>query len=268
VADIEQLLENWHGAENNRIGICLAPRFALSVSPELFERIANISEEHNLIVHTHASENQDETDTVRRETGLGNIEYFQKLGILNERLCVAHCVWINDSEIQLLAESGSHVLHCPTTNLKLSSGIAPIVEMLNASVSVTIGADGAGCNNTLDVFAEMRLTGLLQRYRKGVDALPAKDIIAMTTINGAKALGQEDNIGSIEPGKKADLTALDLDRAHSTPGDDDIYSRIVYSARADNVDSVWVDGKLLVKDGQLLTLNEQDIVKQAKNITK
>ncbi len=262
VADIEQLLENWHGAENGRIGVCLAPRFALSVSSELFKRITEISEKYNIIIHTHASENREETEMVRRETGLGNIEYFRKLGILNHRLCVAHCVWVSDSEIELLAESGSHVLHCPTTNLKLSSGIAPIVEMLDAGVSVSIGADGAGCNNSLDVFAEMRLTGLLQKYRKGASALPAKDIIAMTTINGAKALGQDDNIGSIEVGKKADLTVLDLDKVHSIPGDDDIYSRIVYSARADNVDSVLVDGKPVVQNGQLLTLDEHEIAAQ------
>jgi 5-methylthioadenosine/S-adenosylhomocysteine deaminase len=268
INDIEQLFDAWHGIENGKIGICLAPRFALSVSPELFARIAEISEQKNLIIHTHASENQEETELVRRETGMGNIEYFDQLGLLNPRLCVAHCIWVSDHEIELLAQSGSHVLHCPTANMKLGSGIAPITEMLDKDVSVAIGADGAPCNNTLDIFAEMKLAGLAQKYRKGADALPARDILTMATIAGARALGQEHQIGSIEIGKKADLTILDLDKPHSVPGNDDIYSRIVYSARAENVDSVWVDGKALVNGRQLLTLDEHEIVERAKRAMK
>ncbi|KPL06621.1 hypothetical protein AMJ86_07855 [bacterium SM23_57] len=268
ITDIEELLATWSGSDNGRIGICLAPRFALSVSPEFFECIVEFSRQHNLIIHTHASESKDETKVVRQETGMGNIEYFHKLGLLGEKLCVAHCIWVSDREIELLADSSSHVLHCPTANLKLGSGIAPIIEMLEKGVSGAIGADGAPCNNNLDVFAEMKLAGLLQKVRKGADALPARDILAMATISGAKALGQEDRIGSIEIGKKADLTILDLDKPHSMPGNDDLYSRIVYSARPDNVDSVWIGGKLVVNGGRLLTLDEQDIINRAKHATK
>jgi 5-methylthioadenosine/S-adenosylhomocysteine deaminase len=263
LSDIERLFADWQGAENGRIEICLAPRFALSVSSEFFAKIVEFAEQHTLRIHTHASESKEETEMVRRETGMGNIEYFGKLGLLNDRLCVAHCVWISDREIELLAESGSHVLHCPTANLKLGSGIAPIVEMRDMGVSVSIGADGAPCNNTLDVFSEMKLAGLLQKVRKGADAMPARDIIAMATIAGAHALGQEDRIGSIEIGKKADVTILDLDKPHSVPGDDNIYNRIVYSATPQNVHTVMVDGRVVVNGGTLLTLDEQEIVVRA-----
>jgi len=265
-ADLERLLAEWHGKAKDRLRICLAPRFALSVSPKFFERIIEFSEQNDLRIHTHAAESQEETEAIRRETGMGNVEYFDKLGLLGERLCVAHCVWVSDREMEMLAESGSHVLHCPTANLKLGSGIARITEMLEKGVSVAIGADGASCNNTLDIFSEMKLAGLLQKVRRGADALPARDIVALATLGGAAALGQEDTIGSIEIGKKADLVVLDLEKPHSVPGGEDIYSRIVYSARPDNVEQVWVDGNLVVDNGKLQTLSEEDIVARTHSI--
>jgi len=265
-ADLEGLLTNWHGKANDRLRICMAPRFALSVSPELFERIIEFSERNGLRIHTHAAESREETEMIRRETGMGNIEYFDKLGLLGEQLCVAHCVWVNDREIEMLAKTGSHVLHCPTANLKLGSGIARIAEMMEKGVSVAIGADGASCNNTLDIFTEMKLAGLLQKVRLGADALPARDIMALATLGGAAALGQQNTIGSIEIDKKADLVVLDLGKPHSVPGGEDIYSQIVYSARPDNVEQVWVDGKLVVDKGKLQTLNEEDIVARIQAI--
>lgn len=266
MSEVEHLLENWHETENDRIRICLAPRFVLSVSRELFDKVLELSEERGLLIHTHAAESEEETDEVRRETGMGNIEYFHQLGMLSPKFCVAHCIWVDDREIDLLAWSGSQVLHCPTANMKLGSGMAPIVEMLNKGVSVSLGADGAACNNTLDMFQEMRVAGLIQKVRKGAEALPARDILAMATVGGARALAQEDKIGSIEVGKKADVVVLDLDKPHSVPGEQDIYSRIVYSARADDVDSVWVDGKRVVNRGQLLTLDERNVIERAKKV--
>jgi len=266
LADIKQLCDEWQGAENGRIGICLAPRFALSASRELLDKVLEFSEERGLLIHTHAAESQEETEEVRRETGMGNIEYFHQLGLLSPKFCVAHCIWVDEREMDLLAWSGSQVLHCPTANMKLGSGMAPIAEMRDKGVSVSLGADGAACNNTLDMFQEMRLTGLIQKVRIGAEALPARDIFAMATLGGARALGQEDKIGSIEVGKKADVVVLDLDKPHSVPGEQDIYTRIVYSARADDVDSVWVDGKMVVDRGKLLTLDEGEMVERAKRV--
>ena len=266
VKEVDQLCKEWQGAENSRIGIGLAPRFVLSVSRELFDKVLELSEEKGLLIHTHAAESKEETEEVRQETGMGNIEYFHQLGMLSPKFCVAHCIWVDEREIDLLAWSGSQVLHCPTANMKLGSGMAPIVEMRDKGVSVSLGADGAACNNTLDMFAEMRLAGLIQKVRKGAEALPAKEILMMATMGGAKALGQEDRIGSIEVGKKADVVVLDLDKPHSVPGEEDIYSRIVYSARADDVDSAWVDGKCVVKGGKLLTLDECEIIERVKQV--
>jgi 5-methylthioadenosine/S-adenosylhomocysteine deaminase len=203
---------------------------------------------------------------VRRETGMGNIEYFHQLGMLSPKFCVAHCIWVDKREMDLLAWSGSHVLHCPTANMKLGSGMAPIAEMRDKGVAVSLGADGAACNNTLDMFQEMRLAGLIQKVRIGAEALPAKEIFTMATMGGARALGQEDKIGSIEVGKKADIVVLDLDKPHAVPEGQDIYTRIVYSVRVDDVDSVWVDGKWVVKGGKLMTLDEADVVEKAKRV--
>jgi 5-methylthioadenosine/S-adenosylhomocysteine deaminase len=264
--DIEQLCGEWQGVENGRIGIGLAPRFVLSVSRELFDKVLELSEERGLLIHTHAAESKEETEEVRRETGMGNIEYFHQLGMLSPKFCVAHCIWVDKREMDLLAWSGSHVLHCPTANMKLGSGMAPIAEMRDKGVAVSLGADGAACNNTLDMFQEMRLAGLIQKVRIGAEALPAKEIFTMATMGGARALGQEDKIGSIEVGKKADIVVLDLDKPHAVPEGQDIYTRIVYSVRVDDVDSVWVDGKWVVKGGKLMTLDEADVVEKAKRV--
>jgi 5-methylthioadenosine/S-adenosylhomocysteine deaminase len=266
VREVEQLCREWQGAEKGRVGIGLAPRFMLSVSHELFDKVLELSEEKGLLIHTHAAESKEETELVRRETGMGNIEYFHQLGMLSPKFCVAHCIWVDKREMDLLAWSGSHVLHCPTANMKLGSGMAPIAEMRDKGVAVSLGADGAACNNTLDMFQEMRLAGLIQKVRIGAEALPAKEIFTMATMGGARALGQEDKIGSIEVGKKADIVVLDLDKPHAVPEGQDIYTRIVYSVRVDDVDSVWVDGKWVVKGGKLMTLDEADVVEKAKRV--
>jgi len=257
-ASIEESLalkKRWHGAANGRLRAAFAPRFAVSCSRDLLEAVASLSASEDALVHTHASENRAEVEVVRRLSGgFSNLEYLADTGLATDRLCAAHCVWVTDSEQELLAERQVKVLHCPGSNLKLGSGIAPVAEMRARGISVSLGADGAACNNRLDIFDEMRLAATLQAVRKAPGALPARDVVWMATREGARALGLEAEIGSIETGKKADLVLLDRDRPHLCPSVDP-WSAIVYSARGTDVRTVLVDGEVLVHD---FALTRQD----------
>jgi len=210
------LVEEWHGRDGGRVRCCLAPRFAVSCTEELLRRVARLARERGVLIHTHASENRDEIELVERETGLRNVLYLDSVGIAGPHVVLAHCVHLNDREIDLLAETGTHAAHCPSSNLKLGSGVAPVAEMLERGVSVSLGADGAPCNNRLDMFTEMRTAALLQKVRRGAEALPARRALRMATLDGARALGLEGQIGSLEAGKLADITILDLERLHLT----------------------------------------------------
>ena len=244
------LFRRWHGAANGRLRAAFAPRFAISCSRELLEATAALSAEHGLVVHTHASEQQEEIDVVRKMTGLDNLQYLSKVGLANERLCAAHCVHVTDAEQRLMADQHVKVLHCPGSNLKLGSGVAPITEMRQRGICVSIGADGAACNNTLDMFHEMRLTATLQAMRKGPGALTAKDALWMATREGARALGLEAEIGSIEPGKKADAIIVRTNKPRHVPAADP-YTTLVYACTPDDVAATVIDGEVVAADGQL-----------------
>jgi 5-methylthioadenosine/S-adenosylhomocysteine deaminase len=215
------------------------------------------------MVHTHASENVDEIELVERETGQRNIIYLDSLGISGSHVMLAHCVHLNEAEITTLARTGTHVAHCPSSNLKLASGIAPISRLLEQGVSVSLGADGAPCNNRLDMFTEMRTAALLQKVQHGPESLKAERALRMATIDGARALGLEAEIGSLEIGKRADVTIVNLNCLHSTPRPSDIISAIVYSAQATDVLTVIIDGRLVMRDRALLTIDESAVIREA-----
>jgi 5-methylthioadenosine/S-adenosylhomocysteine deaminase len=256
------LHRRWHGQADGRLRVALAPRFAVSCTRELLESVAAASREHGLLVHTHASENRDEVAFVREATGMSNVAYLAETGLASPRLCTAHCVWVDEAEQALMAERGVRVLHCPGSNLKLGSGIAPVVDMRARGISVSLGADGAACNNRLDMFDEMRLAATLQAVRCGPGALTARDVVWMATREGARALGLEDMVGSIEPGKCADLVLVRGDAAHLAPGRDP-YSTLVYAARGTDVSATVVDGRVLVRDGQPVELDSAEIADEA-----
>lgn len=253
----------WHGRANGRLRAAFAPRFAVSCSQALLEEVAALSSRHKLLVHTHASENRDEVRLVHGRTGLENVAYLERCGLASDRLCVAHCVWVSEAEQAILAERDVHVLHCPGSNLKLGSGLAPIVELRRRGVSVSLGADGAACNNHLDMFAEMRLAATLQATRHGPGALTARDVLTMATRHGAEAVGLADEIGTLEVGKRADLIVIDCDRPHLVPGPDP-YSTIVYAARPTDVRTTIVDGVVLVDAFEPVTLDTSEIVSTAR----
>ena len=243
------LMERWHGAANGRLRYAFAPRFALSCSEALLREVAEISSATGCLVHTHASENLNETRLVQQRSGRRNVEYLASLGIWGRRACLAHCIHLDENEIALMAREHTGVAHCPGSNLKLGSGIAPVARLRQAGVVVGLGADGAPCNNSLDQLHEMRLAALLQKIASGVSALPAQAVVEMATIEGARCLGWEGEIGSLEEGKKADVIAIDLERVSLMPVSD-IYTTIVYAARSSDVALTMVDGRILFERGE------------------
>lgn len=263
ISESEHLAKKWHGQENGRIQYAIAPRFALSCSEKLLHQVVELARDQNLRIHSHASENQEEVELVVKKTGRRNVTYLQSIGLLSATLYLAHCIWLDKDELQLLADTGTRVLHCPSANLKLGSGTAKIPEMLERNISVSLGADGAPCNNNMDIFQEMRLAALIQKPRLGPQAMPAKSVFEMATIKGAKALLMQDEIGSIEVGKKADLVLIDTRQIHNSPAED-IYSQLVYSTKSSDVQFVMIDGRVLLQDGTLSTLDKDSIVSEAE----
>jgi 5-methylthioadenosine/S-adenosylhomocysteine deaminase len=258
------LIEQWHGRAGGRIRCCFAPRFAISCTRELLTDVARLARERGVMVHTHASENTDEIEMVERETGLRNITYLDSLGLTGPHVALAHCVHLDDAEIETLLRTGSHVLHCPSSNLKLGSGIARISEMLERGVSVSLGADGAPCNNRLDMLTEMRTAALLQKVLRGAAALPARRVLRMATIDGARALGLEHEIGSLEADKRADIAIINLADTHMTPRPADPVSTVVYAAQSSDVRTVIIDGQPVMLDRQLMTMDERAVMDDAE----
>ncbi len=249
-----RLCEEWHGAADGRLRYAFAPRFALSCTDELLREVAARARELGARIHTHSSENREEIRLVHERRGADNIEYLHSVGLSGPDVGLAHCVWLSEVERGLLAETGTHVLHCPSSNLKLASGVAHIPELAAQGIAVSIGADGAPCNNNLDGFLEMRLAGLLHKPRAGATAMPAASVVRMATMGGAHALGLADDIGSLEEGKRADVIVVDARAAHVVPTENP-YSALVYACRSTDVRHVIVDGRIVVRDHELLTLD-------------
>ena len=262
IAESVDLIRRWHGQDEGRIRCCFAPRFALSCTRELMIEVARLAKEMGVLVHTHASENVDEIAMVEKATGMRNIEYLASLGIAAPNVVLAHCVHLDGAEMDILKETGTRVAHCPSSNLKLASGVAKVPELLERGISVSLGADGAPCNNRLDMFTEMRTAALIQKVRLGSRSMPAATVLRMATIEGARALGYENEIGSIEQGKRADLQLISLERPHTTPSPDPV-SAVVYAAEASDVELVMIDGRIVLRDGALTTLDESEVVAAA-----
>ena len=257
--------ETVHKSANGRIHYAFAPRFVLSCTEGLLRETEEMVRSlPGTLLHTHAAENKSEMDAVRSRCKMNNIEYFDHIGVLDERTCLAHCIWLNPKEIDLLKERNAKVLHCPSSNLKLGSGVADIPRYLAKSITVSLGADGAPCNNKLDMFTEMRLAALIQKPAHGPTSMPAQTVFELATMGGAKTLGMEKEIGSLEKGKKADIALLDAGRVWNPSAGTDLYSTIVYSCDARNVHSVMVDGKWLVMKQELTTVDGESIIAEAQ----
>ena len=263
LAEAERLAQRWHGAAGGRLRVCFAPRFVPSCSGPLLRAASDLAERFGAQLHTHAAETIVEREMVLRTTGMEEIAYLDSVGVSGTRAALAHCVWVEPHEIAALARQGTNVVHCPSSNLKLGSGVARVPEMLGAGCRVALGADGAPCNNRLDVFAEMRLAALIQKPRLGADVLPAGAVLELATLGGARALGLEDEIGSLAVGKRADLVVIDLREPHLNPAGHDPVSHLVYAAQASDVRDVFVDGRPVVLDRELLTMSLEEILREA-----
>ncbi len=253
LAESDELCRRWHGKREGRIRYAYAPRFVLSCSDELMRGVAErvaAGGADGPRVHTHAAEQQAELALVRQRLGRDNVAALAHLGIAGDRTVLAHCVHVDQAERHTLSSWGTHVVHCPSSNLKLGSGLAPVVELLALGINVALGADGAPCNNRLDGFEELRLCSLLQRGRLGPTAITARQALSCATLGGARALGLSREIGSLEVGKRADVVVVDVQKVHLTP-DYDPLSALCHGVRGSDVRDVLVDGQLLVRGGRL-----------------
>src|ERR1041385_8441834 len=257
-----RLIDKWNDTANGRIRCCFAPRFAISCTRELLGEVSTLAKQHGVTIHTHASENRNECEIVERETGERNIDYLNSLGIVGSHVVLAHCIHLDNTEMETLASTKTNVAHCPSSNLKLGSGIARVTEMLARGIPVSLGADGTACNNRLDMFTEMRTAALLQKALHGPEVLPAARALRMATIDGARAMRLDKEIGSIEVGKRADMIVVDVSELHAVPTGD-VVSALVYSAQPSDVRATIIDGQVVMRDRELLTLNEPAVLADA-----
>jgi len=245
--------------EQPLLSFCMAPHAPYTVSDRTFSRVITLAEELDLPVHIHVHETRDEIAQSIAQHGVRPLERLRRLGLIGPNLIGVHAIHLTPEEIALLVQNGSSVAHCPSSNLKFANGFAPVARMLAEGVNVGLGTDGAASNNRLDLFQEMRLTALLAKAVSGdASTLPAHRALAMATLDGARALRLDHAIGSIEPGKFADLTAVGFNAPEMLPCYDPV-SHLVYSAGRENVSHVWVAGRLLVEDRGLKNRPKNDL---------
>lgn len=246
------------------VDVCFVPHAPYSVGDEAFRRIATLAEELDTLIHLHLLESGDEIESSLAEYGMHPLDRLDTLGLLGPRLLAVHMTQLRASDPGRLARAGVHVVHCPDSNMKLASGVCPVSDLNAAGVNVCIGTDGAASNNDLSLLAEMRQTALLAKLASGnPESVPAARALSMATIHGARALGQEDRIGSLEPGKKADLVAVHLDCIETQPVYD-VISQIVYALPDCQVTDVWVDGERLLENRRLTSLNEARVLSDCR----
>ncbi len=266
VAYAKRFVERWRG--HPRIVPALAPHATYTVGPELYRTLRTLAETLDVPLVTHLAETRDEDHDIRTRYGRSPVRHMAELGLLGERLIAAHCVWVDPEEIDLLAASRTGVVHNPRSNLKLASGIAPVPDMLRAGVLLGLGTDGAASNNELDLLAEIQLAALLHKgVRLDPLAVPAVAALEMATIGGARALKLDHLVGSLEPGKRADVVIVELDEDNLVPLYDAV-SHLAYAVEAADVRTVLVDGRVVVRDGELTTADEVEIRREVRGVAR
>ncbi|MFH1388092.1 MAG: amidohydrolase family protein [Patescibacteria group bacterium] len=251
---------------NPLVKIALAPHMFQTTSIETYKKAKKMARDNNLLLFTHAAETKQEVDFSLKNYKQRVIEALIKNDILDEKTILAHCCWLNKKEIKMLAKSNASVAHCPVSNMKLASGIMPLQEMLESGVNISLGTDGVCSNNNLDMLEEMKITALLHKINKlDPNIASAQTVLDMATINGAKALGLEKEIGSLEKGKKADIVFLDFEKSHLIPKHN-LISHLVYSANGSDVDTVFINGKMIMKDRKIRKINEKEVFDKVKKI--
>lgn len=248
------------------IKVVLAPHMFQTTSLKTYKKAKELANQYNLLLSTHTAETKQEVDYCLKEYKQRPVEILAQAGILDEKTLLAHCCWLNKKEIKILAKSGASVAHCPISNMKLGSGIMPLPEMLKAGINISLGTDSACSNNSLDMFGEMKTAALLHKvYNLDPITANAQIVLDMATINGARALGLEKDIGSLEIGKKADLIILDFEQPHLMPMHNPV-SHLVYSAKGSDVETTIINGKIIMEKKRIKKVNEYKILDEVKKI--
>ena len=258
-----------NGMADGRIKVFFGPHSPYTASEELLVKVRELADEYNIGIHIHVSETQKEINDVSEEKGLRPFEYLDKIGFLGPDVVAAHSVWLSDEEIEIIKKNNVKVSHNPCSNMKLASGISPVSKLIENDICVSIGTDGASSNNNLDLIEELKTASLLQKVSTlDPKVLTSDEAIAMGTIKGAEALGLDDEIGSIEVGKKADIILIDTNSANMVPDSSTLSSNVIYSANGSNVDTTICNGKILMENKKLTVLDEQEIYDKARQAIK
>ncbi len=264
MTEAKRMIGKWNGKADGRIGVWFGPRSVGACSPELYAETGRLAKELGVGITMHLAEVEEDVKYCAREFGKSPVEFVRDVGILGRKTVLAHTVWLNDSDMATLASTGTTACHCPSSNSKLASGIAKVPEMLQAGVNVALGCDGGPSNNTYDMFREMKLAAIIHKARLlDPTVMPAERVLEVATINGAKALGLENEIGSLEVGKKADLIIVDAAKPHLAPNFNPL-SDIVYAACGEDVSDMIVDGRVLMRRRRPMTIDEAEVLGKAR----
>jgi 5-methylthioadenosine/S-adenosylhomocysteine deaminase len=259
-----KVAKKYHGSLGGRITVMLGPHAVYSCSPSLLKKVGEEAEKLGVGVHIHLAESKSNYDNIKETYGKSEVEILCEAGLLKPNLLAAHCIHLSDEDIALMAKHNVKAVYNPISNMKLASGIPRIRDLLNAGIVVGLGTDGPASNNSLDMFDTMKAAALLQKA-KYMDprVLPARKVVEMATIDGAKAVGLESVIGSLEAGKKADIILIDAEKPHLKPLHD-IYATLVYSARGSDVNTTIVDGRIVMDERKIKTLDEHEVIEKAE----
>jgi len=257
-------IRKYHGHANGRISACLGPHAAYTCSPDFLTKIREEASKLKVGIHIHLAESKEMMRSVKEKYGFTEVELLERIGFLKSDVLTAHCVYLTQEEMRLVAKHNVKVAYNPVANMKLALGVAKIKDLTDLGITVGIGTDGPASNNDLDMFGNMKIAALLQKVQyMDPTVLPAQKVLEMATTDGARALGLEKTVGSLEVGKKADIVLLDFRKPHLTPLHN-IYANIVYSARGSDVDSVIVDGNILMEEREVKTLDEEEVMERAQ----
>lgn len=265
--EADRLRDTWTGEGRGRLAYAYAPRFILSCTEALFRGTAERARANGALLHSHVAEHPAEREAVKKALGDDDLATLRRWGFSGPNTLLAHGVQVRDDEADALAADGTRIVHCPSANLKLGSGIARVAELDARGVRLAIGADGAPCNNNLDPWIELRHAALLAKFRTATTALPAERAFRLATIDGARALGIDGEVGSLEVGKRADVVVVRTDGPHVEPGGD-VYSRLVYACTSRDVEHVLVDGEVVVESGEHQRLDRAAVLARARTEAK
>jgi 5-methylthioadenosine/S-adenosylhomocysteine deaminase len=265
IASAVAVVDRFHGGASGRLSVSLAPRFILSCSHALWDEVRRVSTDRDLIVHTHLSENAGEGEAVQAAVADTATRYFSNRDVLGPRFVAAHGVWLEDDELNMLADADAVLVHCPSANFKLGSGMANVRAWKERGLRCGVGADGPPCNNRLDTFHEMSLAAKISRIVSPVRPLTAREVLELATCEGARALGLGDRVGTLEAGKQADIVVIDATALHQAPNAaDDPYTTLVHASRATDVRVTMVAGRVLYENGSMTTLDPDRVRRDAE----